>query len=197
MQRHACVEALDSKTHVHMNTHKNTHTQTHARTCPYTHTHTHTHTHPVEGNGYFFPSYRQFYLSRESKWGTLKSAGNPRCAVPAEIHSICTDRRDLGPGACLQVSPTSDTCQSVAILMNRRHCRFPRPCLVPAIIFPHTKWLPKITNYRDTAALTLGRPSPPSRVGSVSRSHCKSLEARRPSIAGTSRSNGLVKGGDA
>ena len=50
-------------------------------------------------------------ISRESKWGTLKSAGNPRCAVPAEIHSICTDRRDLGPAAGLQVSPTSDTCQ--------------------------------------------------------------------------------------
>ena len=30
---------------------------------------------------------------------------------------------------------------------------FPRPCLVAAIIFPHTKWLPKITDYRDTAAL--------------------------------------------
>ena len=60
-------------------------------------------------------------ISRESKRGTLKNAGNPRCAVPAEIHSICTDRRDLDPAACLQVSPTSDTCQSVAILMNRRH----------------------------------------------------------------------------
>ena len=33
------------------------------------------------------------FISRESKWGTLQSAGNPRCAVPAEIHSICTDRR--------------------------------------------------------------------------------------------------------
>ena len=31
--------------------------------------------------------------------------------------------------------------------------RFLRPCLVAAIIFPHTKWLPKITDYRDTAAL--------------------------------------------
>ena len=30
---------------------------------------------------------------------------------------------------------------------------FSRPCLVAAIIFPHTKWLPKITDYRDTAAL--------------------------------------------
>ena len=44
-------------------------------------------------------------ISRESKWGTLKSAGNPRCAVPAEIHSICTDQCDSGPAAGLQVSP--------------------------------------------------------------------------------------------
>ena len=57
----------------------------------------------------------------ESKWGTLKSAGNPRCAVPAESRSICTDRRRSSPAAALQVSPTSDTCQSVAILMNRPH----------------------------------------------------------------------------
>ena len=64
------------------------------------------------------------FISRESKWGTLKSAGNPRCAVPAESHSICTDRRRPGPAASLQVSPTSDTCQSVAILMNRPHCSF-------------------------------------------------------------------------
>ena len=35
------------------------------------------------------------------------------------------------------------------------NCRFPRPCLVAAIIFSHTKWLPKITDYRDTAALNL------------------------------------------
>ena len=60
-------------------------------------------------------------FSRESKWGTLQSAGNPRCAVPAEIHSICTDRPRPGPAASLQVSPTSDTSQSVAILMNRPH----------------------------------------------------------------------------
>ena len=59
------------------------------------------------------------FISRESKWGTLKSAGSPRCAVPAESHSICTDRRRPGPAAALQVSSTSDTCQSVAILMNR------------------------------------------------------------------------------
>ena len=71
------------------------------------------------------PEWRLFiFISRESKWGTLKSAGTPRCAVPAEIHSICTDRRDLGLGEGLQVSPTSDTCQSVAILMNRRHSDF-------------------------------------------------------------------------
>ena len=59
------------------------------------------------------------FISRESKWGTLQSAGNPRCAVPAEIHSICTDRPRPGPAAGLQVSPTSDkSAQSVGILMN-------------------------------------------------------------------------------
>ena len=30
---------------------------------------------------------------------------------------------------------------------------FPRSFLVAAIIFPHTKWLKKITEYRDTPAL--------------------------------------------
>ena len=71
---------------------------------------------------WIFEQWRLFiFISRESKWGTLKGAGNPRCAVPAESHSICTDRRRPGPAAALQVSPTSDTCQSVAILMNRPH----------------------------------------------------------------------------
>ena len=32
------------------------------------------------------------------------------------------------------------------------YCRFLRPCLVAALFSP-TKWLPKITEYRDTAAL--------------------------------------------
>ena len=36
---------------------------------------------------------------------------------------------------------------------NSSKYRFLRPCLVAAIIFPNTKWLPKITDYRDTAAL--------------------------------------------
>ena len=61
-------------------------------------------------------------ISRASKWRTLKSAGNPRCAVHAEIHLTCTDRPRPGPATGARVSPTSDTCQSVAILMNRRHC---------------------------------------------------------------------------
>ena len=40
----------------------------------------------------------------------------------AQIDSICTDRSRPGPAAGVRVSPTSDTCQSIAILMNRRHC---------------------------------------------------------------------------
>ena len=62
------------------------------------------------------------FISRASKWGTLKSAGNPRCAVHADIHSICTARPRPGSAAGVRVSPTSDTWQSVAILMNRPHC---------------------------------------------------------------------------
>ena len=50
--------------------------------------------------------------------GDTQKHGNPRCAVPAESRSICTDRRRPGPTAALQVPPTSDTCRSVAILMN-------------------------------------------------------------------------------
>ena len=60
------------------------------------------------------------YLARKQV-GELQSAGNPRCAVPAEIHWICTNRPRPGPAAGLQVSPTSDTSQPVAILMNRPH----------------------------------------------------------------------------
>ena len=65
-----------------------------------------------------------------------------------------------------QVSRTSDHDSSVSgansftAQTESRKCRFPRvnsrfprPCLVAAIIFPHTKWLPKITAYRDTVAL--------------------------------------------
>ena len=60
-------------------------------------------------------------ISRASKWGTLKSAGNPRCAVHAEMHSIA--RPQPGPAAGGRVPPTSDTCQSVDvdILMNIHH----------------------------------------------------------------------------
>ena len=64
------------------------------------------------------------YFARKQVGDTQKARGNPRCAVPAEIHSICSDRRDLSSAAGLQVSPTSDTCESVAILMNRRHFLF-------------------------------------------------------------------------
>ena len=53
--------------------------------------------------------------------GDTQKRGKPEMR---ESHSICTDRRRPGPAAALQVSPTSDTCQSVAILMNRPHWHF-------------------------------------------------------------------------
>ena len=43
-------------------------------------------------------------------------------------------------------------------------CRFPRLCLAAAIIFPHTKWLPKITDYHDTAALSMSGQDSTDRV---------------------------------
>ena len=63
-------------------------------------------------------------ISRESKWGDTQKRGKPEMRIPAEIHWICTDPPRPGPAAGVQVSPTSDTCQSVAILMNRRHWGF-------------------------------------------------------------------------
>ena len=59
-------------------------------------------------------------LGGKPKWLPLKF-GYHDVMRTSPIHSICTDRRDPGPAASLQVSPSSETCQSVAILMNRRH----------------------------------------------------------------------------
>ena len=56
-----------------------------------------------------------------------------------------------------QVSRTSDYDSSVSCVngfaaqAKSSKCRFPRSCLVAAIIFPHTKWLTKNTDYRNTA----------------------------------------------
>ena len=58
--------------------------------------------------------------------GDTQKRGKP------EMRSSCRKSLDLhwsasarpGPAAALQVSPTSDTCQSVAILMNRPHLDF-------------------------------------------------------------------------
>ena len=60
-------------------------------------------------------------ISHAHPWGTLKREQNPECAVYAVNSLDCAERRDNGPAAGLQVSPTSDSCQSVAILMNRHH----------------------------------------------------------------------------
>ena len=54
--------------------------------------------------------------------------------------------------ACASVMDISSVSRtnSFTAQTELRKCRFPRLCLVAAIIFPHTKWLPKITDYRDT-----------------------------------------------
>ena len=61
------------------------------------------------------------YFARKQVGDTQKR-GKPEMRSSCKIHSICTARLRPGPAAGVRVSPTSDTCQSVAILMNRRHC---------------------------------------------------------------------------
>ena len=56
--------------------------------------------------------------------------------------------------ACASVAGISSVshANSFTAQTESSKCRFPRLYPVAAIIFPHTKWLPKITDYRDTAA---------------------------------------------
>ena len=53
---------------------------------------------------------------------------------------------------------------------------FPRSFLVAAIIFPHTKWLKKITDYRDTPALIGGATT----SGSANRRFTRRADRRLP-----------------
>ena len=70
------------------------------------------------------------YFARKQVGDTQKR-GESEMRSSCRIHSICTDQCDSGPAAGLQVSPTSDTCQSVAILMNRRNWfRFNHICFL-------------------------------------------------------------------
>ena len=64
---------------------------------------------------------------REQKMATAR-------ASVADISSVCRANSFIAPA-------------------ESSNCRFLQPCLVAAINFPHTKWLPKLTDYRDTAAL--------------------------------------------
>ena len=70
------------------------------------------------------------YFARKQVGDTQKR-GKPEMRSSCRMYSICTDRRQPGPAAALQVSPTSDTCQSVAILMNRPHSEIRTLCCTP------------------------------------------------------------------
>ena len=52
-----------------------------------------------------------------------------------------------------QAMTARSAANSFAAQAESSKCCFLRSCLVAAIIFPHTKWLTKITDYRETAAL--------------------------------------------
>ena len=62
------------------------------------------------------------YFARKQVGDTQKR-GKPemRSSCRNSLDSVCTARPRRGPAADVRVSPTSDTCQSVAILRNRCH----------------------------------------------------------------------------
>ena len=76
----------------------------------------------------------------------------------SESTSQQTTKQPPGPQLQAQLEKVAST--SLATIAARSSFsgarlahEFPRSFLVAAIIFPHTKWLQKITDYRDTPAL--------------------------------------------
>ena len=76
----------------------------------------------------------------------------------ATAHASVADIRPWQLGKSHEQFHRPSSAEQMAFTSSNPHCCFLRPCLVAAIIFPHTKWLPKITNYCDTAALKEAKP---------------------------------------
>ena len=79
------------------------------------------------------------------------------CAFLREENGDCSRKR-RGHQTCHHDSSAGSTNNFTAEAESRK-CRFPRAIVISAALrcgrhyFSHTKWLPKITDYRDTAAL--------------------------------------------
>ena len=76
----------------------------------------------------------------------------------SRVHQSAKTKQPPGPQLQAQLEKVAST--SLATIGARSSFsgarlahEFPRSFLVSAIIFPHTKWLKKITDYRDTPAL--------------------------------------------
>ena len=68
------------------------------------------------------------------------------------LRSFCASKMATARARVTDISSVSRV-NSFTAPAESIKCRFPWPGLVAAIIFPHRKWLPIITDYRDTAAL--------------------------------------------
>ena len=87
-----------------------------------------------------YPVIFRAFFARAKKWRVLASVTDIR---PWPLSQ---------PWQELQVESPPKLSRADVVFPARSNCRFPRLCLVATIIFPHTKWLSKTTDYRDTAA---------------------------------------------
>ena len=103
----------------------------------------------------------------------LRVGANVGSEIFSQVRSLAADRvsppvskrqnNHLAPSCRLSLKkllrllrpawPRSERGHHSAVRGLPMHDEFPRSFLVAAIIFPHTKWLKKITDYRDTPAL--------------------------------------------
>ena len=105
-----------------------------------------------------------YHCTKKIFWGSVPTS-EARCSLKSAVwrriewvHQSANDKTTTWPPAA---GSAWKSCfdqlghdRSAVIIQRCAACHeFPRSFLVAAIIFPHTKWLKKITDYRDTPAL--------------------------------------------
>ena len=107
-----------------------------------------------------------YHCTKKIFWGSVPMS-EARCSLKTavwrrieRVHQSANDKTTTWPQLQAQLEKVAST--SLATIGARSSFRgarlaheFPRSFLVATIIFPHTKWLKKITDYRDTPALTI------------------------------------------
>ena len=106
-----------------------------------------------------------YHCTKKIFWGSVPTS-EARCSLKSAVwrrikwvHQSANDKTTTWPPVAGSVWKSCfDQLvhdRSAVIIQRCAACHeFPRSFLVAAIIFPHTKWLKKITDYRDTPALS-------------------------------------------